>query len=49
MVIKTEKPYLDQNLNIFTLAKRLNTNSKYLSQVINHEFDKFLSFLMDFS
>ena len=48
-VIKTEKPYLDQNLNIFTLAKRLNTNSKYLSQVINHEFDKsFVHFVNEY-
>jgi AraC-like DNA-binding protein len=49
VVIKTEKPYLDQNLNIFTLAKRLNTNSKYLSQVINHEFDKsFVHFVNEY-
>jgi len=48
-VIENEKPYLDQNLNIFTLAKRLNTNSKYLSQVINHEFDKsFVHFINEY-
>ena len=48
-VMKTEKPYLDQNLNIFTLAKRLGTNSKYLSQVINQEFDKsFVHFINEY-
>jgi AraC-like DNA-binding protein len=44
-----EKPYLDQNLNIFTLAKKLNTNSKYLSQVINQEFNKsFVHFINEY-
>lgn len=48
-VMKTEKPYLDQNLNIFTLSKRLNTNSKYLSQVINQEFNKsFVHFVNEY-
>jgi AraC-like DNA-binding protein len=48
-VMKSEKPYLDQDLNIFTLAKRLNTNSKYLSQVINQEFNKsFVHFVNEY-
>ena len=48
-VMKTKKPYLDQNLNIFTLAKQLGTNSKYLSQVINQEFDKsFVHFINEY-
>lgn len=48
-VMKTEKPYLDHNLNIFTLSKRLNTNSKYLSQVINQEFNKsFVHFVNEY-
>lgn len=48
MMVK-EKPYLDQNLNIFTLAKKLNTNSKYLSQVINQEFNKsFVHFINEY-
>lgn len=48
-VMKNEKPYLDHNLNIFTLAKNLNTNSKYLSQVINQEFNKsFVHFINEY-
>jgi len=48
-VMVEEKPYLDHNLNIFTLAKRLNTNSKYLSQVINQEFNKsFVHFINEY-
>ncbi len=48
-LMKTEKPYLDHNLNIFTLSKRLNTNSKYLSQVINLEFNKsFVHFVNEY-
>lgn len=48
-IMKTEKPYLDHNLNIFTLSKRLNTNSKYLSQIINQEFNKsFVHFVNEY-
>lgn len=48
-VMNEEKPYLDQNLNIFTLAKRLNSNSKYLSQIINQEFNKsFVHFVNEY-
>jgi AraC-like DNA-binding protein len=44
-----EKPYLDQNLSIFMLAKMLSTNSKYLSQVINVEFGKsFVHFINEY-
>ena len=39
-LMEQEKLYLDQSLTIHTLAKELSTNSKYLSQLINSEFDK---------
>ncbi len=35
-----EKPYLDQDLSILKLAKDLGTNTKYLSYVINKEFNQ---------
>ena len=48
-IMKKEKPYLEQNLNIFILAKKINTNSKYLSQVINQEFNKsFVHFINEY-
>ncbi len=48
-IMSSEKPYLDQDLNIFSLAKRLNTNSKYLSQVINQDFNKsFVHFVNEY-
>ncbi len=39
-LLNTEKPYLDQNLNIQQVAESLNTNSKYLSQLINQELNE---------
>ena len=39
-MIEVDKVYLNQNLSIIYFAKRLNTNYKYISQVINKEFDK---------
>lgn len=41
-----EQPYLDSKLTIHQLAKQLDTNSKYLSKVLNTEFQKnFVSFI----
>jgi len=34
---RTKKPYLNPDLNLNDVAKTLNTNSKYLSSVINHK------------
>lgn len=36
LVMKNEKAYLDADLSLRKLATRLDTNTKYLSQVINH-------------
>ncbi len=45
-LMKNEKPYLKNTLNIHSLSQELNTNTKYLSYVINEEFDKnFNSFI----
>jgi len=47
--ITEQKPYLDQELTIFKLAKDLNTNTKYLSYVINKEFGQnFINFINDY-
>lgn len=35
-VLEEEKLYLDPNLSLRQLSDRLNTNTKYLSQVVNH-------------
>ncbi|MEM1327500.1 MAG: PAS domain-containing protein [Bacteroidota bacterium] len=35
-VLEEEKLYLDANLSLRQLADRLDTNTKYLSQVVNH-------------
>ena len=44
--MKSEKPYLDSKLTIHQLAKQLDTNSKYLSKILNTEFEKnFVSFI----
>lgn len=37
-LMRAEKPYLDSNLNLPTLAEKLDTNTKYLSQVVNNHF-----------
>ena len=39
-VMENQKMYLDESLTIHSLATELNTNSKYLSQLINMEFEK---------
>jgi len=45
-VMETEKPYIEDNLNINMLAKMLNTSINKLSQVINETFDQnFYSFI----
>lgn len=47
--IEAEKPYLDQELTIFKLAKELNTNTKYLSFIINKEFHQnFINFINEY-
>ncbi len=38
--IETEKPFLDPDLNLTQLAKRLNTNTSLLSRVINEGFEQ---------
>ncbi|HBF87765.1 MAG TPA: hypothetical protein DDX39_03905 [Bacteroidales bacterium] len=44
--LKTEKPYLNPELNIIDLAKTIGTNQKYLSQIINTEFEmNFINFI----
>lgn len=39
-LMETEKLYLDPDLTLRTVADRLNTNTKYLSQVVNHHAGK---------
>lgn len=47
--MEEEKPYLDQDLTILKLAKDLQTNTKYLSHVINSEFNQsFIHFINDY-
>lgn len=49
VLIEQDKFYLDQELTIHTLAKKLSTNSKYLSKLINSEFDKsFVVFINEY-
>lgn len=42
-LIEEEQLFLNPNLNLTILSKKLKTNSAYLSQVINHEFGKNLN------
>jgi AraC-like DNA-binding protein len=45
-LMENEKPYLDQDLNILKISKFLNTNTKYISHVINNEFGQnFINFI----
>lgn len=47
--MKEEKIYFDRDLNINDLSKQLNTNSKYLSQVVNSSFNSnFNNFINEF-
>jgi len=46
-VMKEKELYLDNSLTIFTLAKYLQTNSKYLSKLINQSFDKNFAFFVN--
>ncbi|RDY59399.1 helix-turn-helix domain-containing protein [Flagellimonas nanhaiensis] len=44
--MQSERLYLQKSINIGVLAKKLDTNSKYISQAINHELGKsFTDFL----
>lgn len=48
-IMKVEKPYLAEDLSLKMLAHQLNTNSKYLSFLINKEYDcNFSSFINSF-
>lgn len=48
-LMELEKPYLDQDLSILKLAKDLNTNTKYLSHIINSEFNQnFINFINEY-
>lgn len=40
IALETEKCYLDVNLTISSLAKRLHSNREYLSRTIHHFFGK---------
>ena len=45
-VMKEDRPYLNANLTLRKFADRLDTNTKYLSQVINHQGkSNFLTFI----
>lgn len=47
--INEDKIYKDQDLTIYKLAKEINTNSKYLSTIINKEFGKnFVNFINEY-
>ncbi len=39
-IMQKEKPFLNNELTIHSLAQQLNTNTKYLSYLINKEFDQ---------
>jgi PAS domain S-box-containing protein len=46
VLMETEKPYLNPDLALKTVADRLSTNTKYLSQVVNHHMgSNFQNFL----
>ena len=39
VIMENEKPYLDCSLKLSALAKKLNTNQTYLSQLINNNYN----------
>lgn len=48
-VIEKEKVYLNPELSIIDLSKKLNSNQKYLSYLINNEFHKtFIHFINEY-
>jgi len=48
-LMKAEKPFLSGDLSLPTLAEKLETNTKYLSQVVNNHFGSNLQqFINDF-
>jgi AraC-like DNA-binding protein len=46
-ILKDEKPYLNENLMIEDLAKKMNVHSRYLSTLINTKFNKSFFELMN--
>jgi AraC-like DNA-binding protein len=47
--MENEKPYLNPTLTVFELAKKINTNDKYLSRHINRTHKKnFIHFINEF-
>jgi AraC-like DNA-binding protein len=47
--VTDDKIYKDQDLTIYKLAKEIGTNSKYLSSIINKEFEKnFVNFINEY-
>lgn len=47
--VNDDKIYRDQDLTIYKLAKEIGTNSKYLSSIINKEFEKnFVNFINEY-
>jgi AraC-like DNA-binding protein len=48
-IMESEKPYLNPTLTIFELAKKINTNDKYLSRHINRKYNKnFIHFINEY-
>lgn len=48
-IMENEQPYLDQELSLIKLSKQLGTNTKYLSHIINSEFNQtFIHFINDY-
>jgi YesN/AraC family two-component response regulator len=48
-LMNNEKVYLNEKLSLDDLARQLNTNSRYISQVINENFNKnFYSFINNY-
>ncbi len=49
MLIETEKPFLNNELRLDHIAKKLNTNRQYLSEVINDTYNKnFYTFINEY-
>jgi AraC-like DNA-binding protein len=45
----TEKPYLESELTLFTLAEKMNIHPNHLSQIVNHHFKQnFFDFINEY-